>query len=107
MDGRWIRWTSPAADAGFQFDAFAAQHSNQTLATWSVWAGPNPDHPTWALTASPYTPSSLLANLAENLTHATGTRQRQTTSRERRTSPDTAPSVIPAVPASPAAGRTH
>ncbi|MFH8991347.1 DUF317 domain-containing protein [Streptomyces sp. NPDC017940] len=107
VDGRWIRWTSPAADAGFQFDAFAAQHSNQTLATWTVWAGPNPDHPTWALTASPHTPSSLLADLAENLAHATGTRRRQTTSREHRTSLDTAPSVIPAVPASPAAGRTH
>ncbi|MGW6542799.1 DUF317 domain-containing protein [Streptomyces massasporeus] len=100
VDGRWIRWTSPAADAGVQFDAFAAQHPNQTLATWTVWAGPNADRPTWTLTASPRTPSSLLAHLAENLAHGTGSRRAQTTGRERRTNLGTAPPTIPAVAAS-------
>ncbi|MGW1658780.1 hypothetical protein [Streptomyces atratus] len=44
VDGRWIRWTSPAGDAGAQFDAFVAQHPIQNLDTWTVWAGPSLDH---------------------------------------------------------------
>ncbi|MEW2386773.1 hypothetical protein AB0933_00260 [Streptomyces venezuelae] len=28
------------------------------MATWTVWAGPDPDSPTWTITASPHTPSS-------------------------------------------------
>ncbi|WP_256966355.1 DUF317 domain-containing protein, partial [Streptomyces griseiscabiei] len=52
VSGRWIRWTSPDADAGVQFDAFAAQQPNSTLATWTIWAGPSIDHPTWTITAS-------------------------------------------------------
>ncbi|MFF9511542.1 DUF317 domain-containing protein [Streptomyces sp. NPDC014724] len=107
VDGRWIRWTSPTGDAGVQFDAFAAQHPNQTLTTWTVWAGPNPDHPAWTLTASPYTPSSLLADLSENLAHGTGTRQKQATGRERRTSLGTTSPAVRAVMASPAASRTR
>ncbi|MEV0372492.1 DUF317 domain-containing protein [Streptomyces sp. NPDC050636] len=73
VNGRWIRWTSPAQEAGVQFDAFAAQKPNSTLATWTIWAGPSLNHPTWTLTASPHTPSSLLADLAENVAHGTGT----------------------------------
>nr|WP_308061902.1 DUF317 domain-containing protein [Streptomyces sp. LBUM 1477] len=46
--------------------------ANSTLATWTIWAGPSIDHPTWTVTASPYTPSVLLADLAENLAHGTG-----------------------------------
>ncbi|MCZ4126148.1 DUF317 domain-containing protein [Streptomyces sp. H39-S7] len=107
VNGRWIRWTSPAADAGIQFDAFAAQHPTHTLTTWTVWASPDPDHPTWTLTASPRTPSSLLANLSENLAHGTGTRQIQVTGRDRRTSLATTPPAVPAVMASPAASRTR
>ncbi|GAB2443995.1 SPDY domain-containing protein [Streptomyces incanus] len=107
MDGRWIRWTSPAGDAGVQFDAFATQQPNPTLATWTVWAGPNLDRATWTLTASPYTPSSLLADLSENLAHATGTRQAQAAGRERRTSLGTTPPAIPAVNADAAVSRTR
>ncbi|MGW1876018.1 DUF317 domain-containing protein [Streptomyces sp. NPDC001975] len=55
----------------------AAQHPNQSLATWTIWAGPGPDRPTWTVTASPHTPSSLLAGLSESLAHQTGTRQAQ------------------------------
>ncbi|MFJ4918427.1 DUF317 domain-containing protein [Streptomyces sp. NPDC088725] len=96
VDGRWIRWTSPAGDAGVQFDAFAARHHpNQSLATWTVWAGPSLDHPTWTLTASPHTPSSLLADLSENLAHGTGTRQVRAAGRERGTSLGATPSAIP------------
>ncbi|MEE1831226.1 DUF317 domain-containing protein [Streptomyces sp. SP17KL33] len=74
VDGRWIRWTNPSRDAGIQFDAFAAQQHSSTLATWTIWAGPSIDHPTWSVTASPYTPSTLLADLTETLAHGTGTR---------------------------------
>ncbi|MFJ1656781.1 DUF317 domain-containing protein [Streptomyces sp. NPDC088337] len=74
LDGRWIRWTNLSEDVGIQFDAFAAQKSSGPLATWTIWAGPSIDHPTWTITASPYTPSSLLADLSENLAHGTGPR---------------------------------
>ncbi|WP_437012389.1 DUF317 domain-containing protein [Streptomyces sp. enrichment culture] len=49
-----------------------------------MWAGPDPDRPTWAITASPHTPISLLADLSEALAHETGTRQPQP-GREHRT----------------------
>ncbi|MFJ9900691.1 DUF317 domain-containing protein [Streptomyces sp. NPDC091280] len=75
VEGRWIRWTSPAGDAGVSFDAFAAQHPVQNLATWTIWAGPRADQPTWALTASSSTPSSLLASLSEALAHGVGARR--------------------------------
>ncbi|MFH9862165.1 DUF317 domain-containing protein [Streptomyces sp. NPDC017202] len=74
VDGRWIRWTNPSGNAGIQFDAFAAQQPTSTLTTWNIWAGPSIDRPSWTLTASPYTPSLLLADLAENLAHGTGPR---------------------------------
>ncbi|MFF7476761.1 DUF317 domain-containing protein [Streptomyces sp. NPDC008092] len=75
VDGRWIRWKSHNGATGVQFDAFTAQDPNQNLATWSIWAGPGPDRPTWTITASLHTPSSLLADLSETLAHETGTRQ--------------------------------
>ncbi|MEU9958604.1 DUF317 domain-containing protein [Streptomyces sp. NPDC050982] len=74
LDGRWIRWETLQGDAGVQFDAFAAQNPHSTLATWTLWAGPSIDRPTWAITASPYTPAALLADLAGNLAHGTGIR---------------------------------
>lgn len=79
VDGRWIRWTSPDGHAGVHFDAFAAQHPNQNLATWTIWAGSSPaqGRPTWLITASPHTPSPLLAGLAEALAQENGTRQPQ------------------------------
>ncbi|MET8561324.1 DUF317 domain-containing protein [Streptomyces flaveolus] len=82
VDGRWIRWTSPTGDAGIQFDAFTAQHPSQNLATWTVWAGADPERPAWTLTASPHTPSPLLADLSESLVHGTATRSPQTAGRE-------------------------
>lgn len=69
VEGRWIRWTAPAGDAGVQFDTCAAQHPTQNVATWTIWAGPGADRPTWVLTASPSTPSSLLASLSETVAH--------------------------------------
>ncbi|MFJ9469114.1 DUF317 domain-containing protein [Streptomyces caniferus] len=107
VDGRWIRWTSPAGDAGVQFDAFAAQHPQQSLATWTVWAGPGPDRPTWILTASPHTPSSLLAGLCENLVHGVGTRQKHPAGHERKTPLGTTPLATPAVVATPTASRSR
>ncbi|WP_328429558.1 DUF317 domain-containing protein [Streptomyces sp. NBC_00443] len=107
MDERWIRWTSPGGDAGVQFDAFAAQHPRQNLGTWTVWAGPDRDRPTWAVTASPHTPSSLLANLSETLAHETGLRRPQTASPKRRTSLITSPPAPPSVAANRAASRSR
>ncbi|WP_327370578.1 DUF317 domain-containing protein [Streptomyces sp. NBC_01217] len=107
VDGRWIRWTSPAEDAGVQFDAFTAQHPSQNLATWTVWAGPDPDRPTWTLTASPHTPSSLLVDLSETLAHETGLRRPQPAGPERRTSLVSSPPAAPAVAAGPTASRSR
>ncbi|WCH90614.1 DUF317 domain-containing protein [Streptomyces moderatus] len=107
IDGRWIRWTNPSRAAGIQFDAFAAQQPDSTLATWTIWAGPSIDHPTWTITASPYTPSTLLANVSETLAHETGTRRPQTAGTARRTSLVASPPAAPAVAAGPAASRSR
>ncbi|MGW1819535.1 DUF317 domain-containing protein [Streptomyces sp. NPDC002125] len=96
VDGRWIRWTSPGGDAGIRFDAFTAQHPSQNLATWTVWAGSDPDSPIWTVTASPHTPSSLLADLTENLAHGIGTRKTPKTSRRIATT-TTVPPGLPRV----------
>ncbi|WP_371565264.1 DUF317 domain-containing protein [Streptomyces canus] len=99
VDGRWIRWTNLAGDAGVQFDAFAAQNANSALATWTVWAGPNIDRAAWAIHASPYTPAALLASLADGLAHATGTSTTTapTASRHARQFVTTSPS-LPQIP---------
>ncbi|MFI0242133.1 DUF317 domain-containing protein [Streptomyces sp. NPDC016845] len=57
-----------------QFAPLTAQHA-QNSATWTIWAATGPDRPTWAITASPHAPSSLLAGLAETLAQETGTRE--------------------------------
>ncbi|MFD5256820.1 DUF317 domain-containing protein [Streptomyces bobili] len=106
VNGRRILWTSPGGDAGVQFDAFAAQHANQNLATWTIWAGPDSNRPTWAITASQHTPSPLLADLSETLAHETGTRQTQP-GREQRTSLATSVSAAPAVSASRPTSRSR
>ncbi|MFF5728084.1 DUF317 domain-containing protein [[Kitasatospora] papulosa] len=62
---------------------------------WTIWGGPSPDRPAWTLTASPYTPSSLLADLSENLAYGTGTRQKPATSRQRQTRPATTSPAVP------------
>ncbi|MDJ0347690.1 DUF317 domain-containing protein [Streptomyces sp. H10-C2] len=87
--------------------AFAAQHPTRNLATWTIWAGPIPDRPTWTLTASPHTPSSLLANLADNLAHGTGTRQAQITGSERKASLSTRSPAIPGGAAGHATSHTR
>ncbi|MER6424721.1 DUF317 domain-containing protein [Streptomyces sp. NPDC001137] len=74
------------------------------LATWTVWAGPGPDRPTWTISASPHTPSSLLADLSETFATETGTRQVQPAGHEHRTRLATSP---PAAPAGPAASRSR
>ncbi|WP_409061218.1 DUF317 domain-containing protein [Streptomyces sp. SYP-A7185] len=108
VDGRWIRWTAPAGDAGVQFDAFTAQHHpGQNLSTWTVWAGPDPDRPTWTLTASPHTPSSLLADLSETLALDTGLRRPQTAGTGHTTSLLTSPAATPTVTANATASRSR
>ncbi|MDO0930267.1 DUF317 domain-containing protein [Streptomyces sp. DG2A-72] len=106
VDGRWIRWTNLSGDAGIQFDAFAAQNPNSPLTTWTIWAGLSIDHPTWTITASPYTPSSLMASLAETLAHATGTRQTNTSQRVRGAHLGTTPPALPPATAGYPSGRS-
>ncbi|MFJ8112358.1 DUF317 domain-containing protein [Streptomyces sp. NPDC096132] len=105
VDGRWIRWTNLSGDAGIQFDVFAAQQPNSTLSTWTIWAGPSIDHATWTLTASPYTPNSLLADLADALAHRTGTRQTRASPRERGRQLHTTPPAMGPATASHTSGR--
>ncbi|MGW1604503.1 DUF317 domain-containing protein [Streptomyces eurythermus] len=75
VDGRWIRWETPQKDAGVQFDAFAAQNPGHYLPTWTLWAGQNPNRPTWAIHASTYTPAALLSHITGELAEGIGTRQ--------------------------------
>ncbi|WP_234442879.1 DUF317 domain-containing protein [Streptomyces sp. FxanaA7] len=61
------------------------------------------DHPTWNVTASPYTPSTLLADLTETLAHGTGTRH----TRPRPTA-RTSPSIqVASAPPTRGTGRTR
>ncbi|MEU9189259.1 DUF317 domain-containing protein [Streptomyces sp. NPDC048484] len=104
VDGRWIRWTNLAEDAGVQFDAFAAQNPNSPLATWTIWAGPSINQPSWALHASPYAPASMIADLASELAHGTGTRAQPCFGAPQLTA--TLPAAPPTVPRRQA-GRRH
>ncbi|MCX5395653.1 DUF317 domain-containing protein [Streptomyces sp. NBC_00102] len=106
VDGRESRWTSPDEHAGIRFDAFAAQHPNQDLATWTIWANPGNDRPTWAITASTHTPSSLLAGLSEALAEQTGTRHVQPR-REQRPRLAAGARSTPAVATSRPVGRSR
>ncbi|MCL6737714.1 MULTISPECIES: DUF317 domain-containing protein [Streptomyces] len=97
VDGRWLCWQTSRGDVGVQFEAFAAQTPHTHLDTWTLWAGPSINHPTWAIHASAYTPAGLLAHLAEELAHGTGTRRThprqaaQYTSQTNTTAPPPAP----------------
>ncbi|WP_326682053.1 DUF317 domain-containing protein [Streptomyces sp. NBC_01237] len=103
-DGRWMRWTSPAGDAGVQFQAVTQQPG---LHTWTVWAGPSLNRATWILTASPSTPGSLLADLSETLAHVTGIRQAPATGPRRKTGLGESPLSIPGLNSVPAARPTR
>ncbi|MFG3323533.1 DUF317 domain-containing protein [Streptomyces sp. NPDC048171] len=105
LTGHGIRWTSPDGQAGVRFDPLTAQ-APQSPATWTICAGPDPDRPTWAITASPHTPSSLLADLSESLAHETGTRQTQPASEHRTRLAASLPSV-PAVTTGRPASRSR
>ncbi|WP_233644964.1 DUF317 domain-containing protein [Streptomyces sp. BSE6.1] len=105
LTGHGIRWTSPDGQAGVRFDPLTAQ-APQNPATWTIWAGPDPDRPTWAITASPHTPSSLLADLSESLAHETGTRQPQP-GREHRIRLAASAPAAPAVTAGRPASRSR
>jgi hypothetical protein len=102
IEGRWIRWETPRGDAGVQLDTFAAHHPSN-LPTWTLWAGPSIDHPTWTIHASPYAPAPLLAGLAEDLAHGTGTRTTPTASRHTTQLTTTMPGLPRATPSQPAA----
>ncbi|MFE9905014.1 DUF317 domain-containing protein [Streptomyces achromogenes] len=99
VDGRWIRWETPQKDAGVQFDAFAAQNPGHYLPTWTLWAGQNPNRPTWAIHASTYTPAALLSHLTGELAEGIGTRQ------PTKRVPQSAPALPPQTPHPPPAPR--
>ncbi|MFJ6898112.1 DUF317 domain-containing protein [Streptomyces hokutonensis] len=104
VDGRWIRWTNSSEDAGVQFDAFAAQNPDSPLDTWTVWAGPDVNNATWAIRASVYSPAALLADLAEELAHGSGTRKTNRHQAVRKTSRVTTSPQPPAPPPTPSIG---
>ncbi|MEU9371996.1 hypothetical protein AB0D71_46845 [Streptomyces avermitilis] len=93
------------------FDAFTAHAPHTPVDTWTIWSGPSTDYPTRAIRASVYTPSGLLADLAdlaEELAHGTGTRQASPQQAQSSTSlTTTAVPVPPASPSSPVAGPGH
>nr|WP_246041198.1 DUF317 domain-containing protein [Streptomyces cadmiisoli] len=82
------------------------RRTTRESATWTIWAGPGPDRPTWAISASPYTPSSLLAGLSGSLAHETGTRQAQLGPEHRTRLAASAPAA-PAVTAGRSASRSR
>ncbi|MDW4909175.1 DUF317 domain-containing protein [Streptomyces sp. ADMS] len=98
VDGRWMRWTTEQGEVGVQFDAFAA-HDPQLLDTWTLWAGPSINHPTWTIRASAYTPAGFLSALTGELAHGIGTR--------RTVSRTTAPSRQRTAALQPAAPQPH
>ncbi|WP_432104189.1 DUF317 domain-containing protein [Streptomyces sp. bgisy091] len=106
LNGHGIHWTAPDLKAGVQFDTLTAQ-SPQNPATWTIWAGPGPERPTWTITASPHTPGSLLADLSKTLTHTIGHRRPRAASDGRGTSLVTSSLAIPAATVSPAASRSR
>ncbi|MFD5898548.1 DUF317 domain-containing protein [Streptomyces sp. NPDC060366] len=69
VDGRWLRWSTQQGDAGVQFDGFAARNPHSPLHTWTLWAGPSVDHPSWTIHASAYTPAALLSDLSTGSEH--------------------------------------
>ncbi|NGO45118.1 DUF317 domain-containing protein [Streptomyces ureilyticus] len=99
VDGHSLRWNTQQGDVGVQFDTFAAHNPHSPLHTWTLWAGPDINSPTWAIHASAYTPAGLLADLAEELAHGTGTRRSSPPHSAQRTSRVTA-TPPPAVPPS-------
>jgi hypothetical protein len=107
VDGRWLRWTNASQDAGVQFDAFAAQQPNSPLATWTLWAGPTIDQPTWTIHASHYAPAPMIADLAEELAHGTGTRQFSPSVQRQPPRPTSTEPAIATTVARPQASRSR
>ncbi|AYN37387.1 DUF317 domain-containing protein [Streptomyces albus] len=108
VEGLSTLWTSPTGDAGTRFDAFLARHHHdRDQATWALWAGPDPGRPTWTVTASSRTPTSLLVHLLEPLSDKTSHRRPQNTGATRRTSHCSKPPTAPANAARPAVNRSR
>ncbi|MER6085259.1 hypothetical protein [Streptomyces sp. NPDC001833] len=71
-----------------------------------MWAGTDVNNTTWAIRGSVYTPVALLADLAEELAHGTGTRQVQP-GREPMTRLTTSTPATPAVTTGRPASRSR
>ncbi|MFF5719349.1 DUF317 domain-containing protein [Streptomyces buecherae] len=110
INGPTITWEAPhtggqESTVGVRFDAFSAHPSHSYLDTWTLWAGKNPEQPTWALHASAYTPTALLARLTETLAHDTGTHTTPTNQHTARPEHRTSRSPIPPATAGPPTSR--
>ncbi|MFF4767453.1 DUF317 domain-containing protein [Streptomyces sp. NPDC001255] len=99
-------WASPDGQAGIRYVP-PTEQDPYAAATWTVWAGPRPHRPAWTITASPNTPSALLASLSEALAHETWTRQTQPAERQNRATLTTTPPTTPVLPANRPAGRSR
>ncbi|MGW0710514.1 DUF317 domain-containing protein [Streptomyces sp. NPDC002643] len=78
INGHQIHWQTQHGNVGVQFDTLAANTPFTPNNAWTIWAGPDINHPTWTIHASTYTPTNLLTHLTEQLAHGTGTRQTPT-----------------------------
>ncbi|MEU4347012.1 DUF317 domain-containing protein [Streptomyces sp. NPDC023838] len=75
IDGRYIAWQAPGPEkGGVQFDAFAAQKTNGSLPTWTIWGGHAVHQPTWALHLSAHAPTALVQDIAFEMTEGQGSR---------------------------------
>ncbi|WP_406502897.1 DUF317 domain-containing protein [Streptomyces sp. NBC_00212] len=76
IDGRYISWQAPGPEkGGVQFDAFAAQTTNDSLPTWTIWGGHAVHQPTWQLQLSAHAPTSLVQDIAIEMAEGQGSRR--------------------------------
>ncbi|WP_051852063.1 DUF317 domain-containing protein [Streptomyces sp. NRRL F-5650] len=110
VDGRYITWEAPGAQAGgVQFDAFAAQRADSPLPTWIIWGGHAVHQPTWALHLSAKAPADLVQYIAFEMAEGQGTRLVLPASPDAsalRTTPVPAPVAVPP-PAAHLPGRSR
>ncbi|MFD9484627.1 DUF317 domain-containing protein [Streptomyces sp. NPDC059991] len=75
IDGRYISWQAPGPEkGGVQFDAFAAHKTNGSLPAWTIWGGHAVHQPTWALQLSAHAPTTLVQDIAFEMTEGQGAR---------------------------------
>ncbi|MEI5100886.1 DUF317 domain-containing protein [Streptomyces sp. PmtG] len=108
IDGRHITWEAPGPRAGgVQFDAFAAQQTNSSLPTWTIWGGHAVHQPHWSLQLSAHTPAALVQHVTFEMAEGRGVRLAHPTPPDKpapHTSQAPAPVAAPP-PVAPSPGR--